>query len=145
MRYRPWLALAGSLAVLGGIAALWWQPRHDDPLPDAPGERSPVVVYCAAALRPALEKAAPGFERETGIKVELRFGASEWLLQNLKLTKQSDLFLPADDWYVAQAREAGLVEQDYALATLTAVAVLRADFPKDANDVTWDDLLRPSF
>src|SRR5436305_1073155 len=81
--------------------------------------------------RPALEKAAPQFERETGIKVELRFNASEWLLQNIKLTKQGDLFLPADDSYVAAARQAGLVEQDYPLATMTAVAIFRADFPKD--------------
>src|SRR3954463_5230460 len=132
MRYLPWIAFLGSVAVLSGLLALWWSPRQDETGSDRPtGDRTPVVVHTAAALRPALEKAAPEFERETGIRVELRFGPSEGILTNLRVTGQGDLFLPADDSYVAQAREAGLVEQDYALATLTAVAVFRADFPMD--------------
>lgn len=143
MRLFPWAAFLGSIAVLGGLAALWSIPMSDGGRPEeTPGERSPVVVHAAAALRPVLEKAAPEFERDTGIKIELRFNASEWLLQNLKLTKQGDLFLPADDSYVAAARADDLVEQDYQLATLTAVAILRSDYPRD---VTWDDFVGPGF
>ena len=146
MRYLPWIAFLSSVAVLGGLLATWWSPGHDEPGGDGPsGERPPVIVHTAAALRPALEKAAPEFERETGIKVELRFNASEWLLQNLKLTKQGDLFLPADDSYVVQARQDDLIEQDYPLAMLTAVAVFRTGFPKDVKDITWEDVFRPGF
>jgi molybdenum ABC transporter molybdate-binding protein len=142
-RHLPWFAFLGSLAVLGGLVAIWSIPVTDDGTRDhPPGGRTAVVVHAAAALRPVLEKAAAEFERDTGIQIELRFNASEWILQNLKLTKQGDLFLPADDSYVAAARKDDLVEQDYALATLTAVAVVRADFPKD---VAWDVVFEKGF
>ena len=145
-RHLPWLAFLGSVAVLGGLLAVWSLPQSDVAHSDGPaGERTSVVVHAAAALRPVLEQAAPEFERDTGIPIELRFNASEWLLQNLKLSKQGDLFLPADDSYIAQARKEDLVEQDYPLASLTAVAILRADFPKDGKDIAWEDLLRPGF
>jgi molybdate transport system substrate-binding protein len=136
MRYLPWLICVGSLGLLGGFLAIWWHPRS---------EKVPVVVHTAAALRPALERAAPEFERDTGVKIELRFGASEGLLQNLKQTRQGDLFLPADDSYVTDARRDDLVDQEFPLATLTAVTVIRDGYWKDAKDITWDDLFRPGF
>ncbi|HEX3146982.1 MAG TPA: substrate-binding domain-containing protein [Gemmataceae bacterium] len=146
MRYVPWLAFVGSIAVLGGLIALWWNPKHDGPTPDGGvAERAPVVVHVAAAMRLPLEKAAADFEHDTGIKIELRFGPSETLLSNLKVSGQGDLFLPADESYVAAARKAGLVEQDYAIASMTAVAVIRADFPKAAKEIGWDDLFREGF
>ena len=145
-RHLPWFAFLGSLAVLGGLLALWRTPHPDEITGTGPaGERTAVIMHTAAALRPAMERAAPEFERETGIRVELRFGPSEGLLTNLRVTGQGDLFLPADDSYVAEARKLGLVEQDYPLATMTAVAVFRADFPKDAREIAWDDVFRPGF
>jgi molybdate transport system substrate-binding protein len=145
IRYAPWLAFVVSLAILIGLLALWWAPSESDERSGPPADRSPVVIYVAAAVRPSVEHAAVTFERETGIKIELRVGASEDLLSKLKITRQGDLFLPADDSYVAQARASGLIEQDYAVGSLTAVAVFRADFPKDAKEITWDDIFRDSF
>src|SRR5262245_59054255 len=146
MRYAPWLAVALSVALLIALLAMWPGPSADDQQTPTPaGEPRNIVVYTAAALRHALEPAAEEFHRDTGINVELRFGASEELLTKLNVTRQGDLFLPADDSYVAQARELGLVEQDYNLASMTGVAVFRANFPKDAQDLTWDDVFRPGF
>jgi molybdenum ABC transporter molybdate-binding protein len=145
-RHGPWIAFGASAVLLAGLLALWAVPTDEADVPNRPrGERPAIVVYTAAALRPPVEKAAAAFEEECGCTVELRFGASEELLTKLKVTRQGDLFLPADDSYVAEARQLGLVEQDYPLARLTAVAVLRADFPKPSQDVTWDDLFRPGF
>src|SRR2546422_4189368 len=96
-------------------------------------------------MRPAVDKAAAEFKQDTGITIEIRPGPSEKLLTDLRLTRQGDLFLPADDSYVAEARKLGLVEQDYAVGSLTAVAVFRADFPKDAKDLSWDDVVRSGF
>ncbi len=144
MRYLPWLALLASVGLLAGVALLWKADRPDPP----PGEQAAatdtvVVVHAAAALRPPLEKAAAAFEKDTGIKVELRFGPSEKLLSDLKLTKTGDLFLPADDSYVDLARAAGLTEQRYDVARMTAVAIFRKDYPTAAADITWDDFLKP--
>ena len=144
MRPLPWLAFIGSSPCRRPPGTL--VESTDDQTPDRPAdERRPIIVHTAAALRPALEKVAPEFERDTGIRIELRFNASEWLLQNLKLTKQGDLFLPADDSYIDEARKFDLVEQDYPLATLTAVAVFRADFPQDAREIACYDVFRSGF
>jgi molybdate transport system substrate-binding protein len=145
-RYLPWIAFAVSAAALVGLALLWSGSRPGENLPDSSGNvRPPILVLAAPALRQPLEPAAAEFEREYGINLQLNFQPSEALLTTLKVTKEGDLFLPADDSYVKQAREAGLVEQDYAVATLTAVAVFRADFPKDVKDIAWDDVFRDGF
>lgn len=148
-RRLPWIAFAVSAAVLAGLVVMGLRDRtgdEGDPQPQPPADEKPVVlVHTAAALRVPVEKAAAEFEQTYNVKVRLQFGPSEGLLTTLKETKQGDLFLPADDTYVDAARAAGLVEQDYPLATLTGVAVFRPDFPKDPKDITWDDVFRPGF
>jgi molybdenum ABC transporter molybdate-binding protein len=144
-RYAPWLAFGLSVVLLAGVLALWAIPDADSDVPDRPRGDRPVVVHAAAALRPPMQKAAAEFEQEVKARIELRFDASETLLAKLRLAGQGDLFVPADDSYVTEARKLGLVEQDYAIATLTAVAVLRADFAKGAHEVTWEDVFRPGF
>jgi molybdenum ABC transporter molybdate-binding protein len=146
MRYLPWAAFGVSAVVLIGLIAIWSNPTSNTTIPESPAEEKPaVLVHVAAALRPPVEKAAAEFESTYGIKVQLNAGSSEGLLSTLRVTGQGDLFLPADKSYVMQARELGLVEQDYALATLTAVAVFRADFPKNAAEITWDDIFKDGF
>jgi molybdenum ABC transporter molybdate-binding protein len=145
-RHAPWIAFGLSTIILVGLLALW---TIDDPArdvgPQARSGQQPVVVYVAAAMRPPLEQAARQFEKEHGISLELRFDSSESLLTKLRVSRQGDLFLPADESYVQLARQAGLVEQDYALATLTTVAIVRADFPKPTDAITWDDVFADGF
>jgi molybdenum ABC transporter molybdate-binding protein len=145
-RYAPWLAFALSVTALAGVLLFWTLASPDDAVVDAPGVRQRVVVvHAAAAVRPPLEKAAKQFEAEYGVPVELRFDASETLLAKLRVSRQGDLFLPADESYVQQARHAGLVEQDYTIARLTGVAIFRSDFPKPAAAITWDDVFQDGF
>src|SRR5262249_24951521 len=99
-RFSSFPALAaGSLAALALLVYLLYLEAN----PSAPGR--PLVVYCAAALRPAAEKTAAAFEKETGGRVEFRFGNSETILHNADLARDGDLFLPADDSYVRMAEQ----------------------------------------
>ena len=111
---RPLDCVRVSLVILSGSLRFGGFRVPTDPLPGGGQDRTRVMVHTAAAVRPALEKAAPEFKHDTGITIELRFGPSEKLLTDLQLTRQGDLFLPADDSYVGPGRELGLVEQDYA-------------------------------
>jgi molybdate transport system substrate-binding protein len=133
-RHLRWVALIASVGALAALVAVWW-----------PTQDHAVVVHVAAALRPAMEKSVPEFEAQTGTRIELRYGASEGILTSLRVTGQGDLFLPADDSYVKQAHDAGLVNDIYPLATMTGVVVLRSDFPRPAAEFTWDDFFQPSF
>lgn len=146
-RNLPWIAFGVSVAALIGLAFLWSGHRPHDTFALSPGgeERPPVLIHAAPALRIPLEAARAEFERDFGVKFQINYQPSDALLNTLKLHKQGDLFLPADDSYVKDARKDGLVEQDYSIATLTAVAVFRADFPKDAKGISWDDVFQKDF
>jgi molybdenum ABC transporter molybdate-binding protein len=130
------LAFGGSvclLVILGGL--LYWNS-----LP--PGQASgavPLVIHCAAALRAPLEAVQRDYEKETGRTLELRFGPSEALLTALKLQPHGDLFLPADESYVEEARARGLVAEVFSLARMSAVVAVRPGYP--GKITAWDDLL----
>jgi molybdenum ABC transporter molybdate-binding protein len=106
------------------------------------GKQKAIVVYCAAALKPAAEAAARDFEQETGQPVEFRLGNSETMLQNAALSRDGDLFLPADDSYVRLAESRGLVAETMRLARMRAVVLTRPGNPRGI--VAFDDLLQPS-
>jgi molybdate transport system substrate-binding protein len=138
-RFSPALvAFGGSVFLLAGlIGALCW--TSDTGLAKRTGD--PLIVYCAEAMRVPMDAIAQDYEREYEQKVELRFGASMSILANLSVTKQGDLFLPADDSYIGLAKEKGLVKQGdvFNLASMNAVVIVRPNFPRKI--ASWDDFL----
>jgi molybdenum ABC transporter molybdate-binding protein len=133
----PTLVAIGSLIALAGlIAALWWR-EHSDPL-----ER-PLIVYAAPTSRLPLEAIAADYEREIGQRVELRIGPSEDILTKVRFpspTAPADLFIPADDSYIHQARGMGLTAETIPLARVRAVLLTAKGNPKGI--ATWNDLLK---
>ena len=133
----PTVVAVGSLVAFAGLlAALWWREH------DGPGDR-PLVVYAAPTSRLPLEAIAVEYERETGRRVELRFGPSEDILTKVRLPnpgEPADLFIPADDSYVRQARDLGLVAETIPVARVRAVLLLAKGNPKGV--ASWDDLLK---
>jgi molybdenum ABC transporter molybdate-binding protein len=134
----PVLAIA-SLAVLAAIvAALWWREQSY-----AAGGDGPIIVYAAPTCRLPLERLAADYEAETGRRVELRFGPSEDILTKIRFpssVEPADLFIPADDSYVRQAGELGLVAESRPIARIRGVLLLRPGNPRGIAG--WKDLLR---
>ena len=122
------LLAVGSLVVLAGLAVVLFRP----------GRSPAVVVFCAAALRPAMEATAAGFTRDTGRAVEFRFGNSETMLAQAGRPGDGDLFAPADDSYVRLAEERGLVASTRPLARMRAVVLAAPGNPYHVR--TLDDL-----
>lgn len=133
----PTAVAVGSVFVFAGlVAALWW--RGYDSRPDR------LVVYAAPTVRLPLEAIAEDYERETGRGVELRFGPSEDILTKVRLANPAepgDLFIPADDSYVRQARELGLTGESLPVTRIRAVLLLAKGNPRGIAG--WDDLLAP--
>lgn len=127
------LVAVGSAAALAGLVYLLAAEGR-------PAGR-PLLVYCAAALRPAAAAAAAAFTAETGQPVEFRFGNSETVLANMTLARDGDLFLPADDSYVRVAEQRQLVANARPLARMRAVVLVRPGNPRGI--ASFDDLLRP--
>ncbi|MDY3563431.1 molybdate ABC transporter substrate-binding protein [Gemmata sp. JC673] len=132
------IAVGSLIALAALIGGLWWRER---PVPNAPTQ--PLIVYAAPTSRLPLEVIAADYGRETGRQVELRIGPSEDILTKVRLPapgEPADLFIPADDSYIRQARELGLVTESARIAHMRAVVLLTKDNPK--NLAEWADLLR---
>ncbi len=139
-RVTPAAVAVGSLAALVLLGAgLYWHGRADAPGPDG----RPLVAYVAASFRAPMEAIARDYRQRTGRRVEMRFGASEDILHQAELAGPSapaDLFLPADDSYVGQARDKGLVAETFPVAVMRAVVLTPRGNPKGVT--SWADLTR---
>ncbi|MBL9144780.1 MAG: molybdate ABC transporter substrate-binding protein [Verrucomicrobiaceae bacterium] len=95
--------------------------------PGAPSgsSKAPLLVHCAASLKAPVEAIVRDYEKEEGVTVRLQFGASQTLLAGVEVSKTGDLYLPADDSYLAPAKEKQLVTTTIPIATQTAVLVVK--------------------
>jgi molybdate transport system substrate-binding protein len=123
----------GLTAVL--VLLLVWKPGR----PGAPS-RTAITVYCAAGIRPPVEAVARAYEKASGLPVLLQFGGSQTLLANVEVARQGDLYLPADDDYLEQARAKGLLAETIPLARMQAVLAVRKGNPRNIRAL--DDLMR---
>jgi len=73
------------------------------------------VIAAASDLSGALPEVAAAFERKTGQAVKLVFGSSGAFTQQILSGAPFEVFLSADEAYVAKLRAAGKVEGDGAL------------------------------
>jgi molybdate transport system substrate-binding protein len=105
-----------------------------------------LVVAAAADLSSALKDIADGYEKKTGVKVKLSFGASGALTQQIQNGAPFDVFFSADMDYprqlitAEQADEASLYQ--YAVGKL--VLWVPADSPLDIEHKGMNVLLDPS-
>ena len=133
MRWRVhpllWLGSGSGFLLIGLCAIL---------ISSKPAER-PLIAFVAASLRPPMEAISADYQKQTGRRVELRFGGSEDLLTQARFsatTTPADLFLPADDSYLQKAHQLQLIGESFPLARMRCV-VLRN--PKHKIG-TWADL-----
>jgi molybdate transport system substrate-binding protein len=134
-----WLAFLGSAAVLAGLVALLaWDPKKWF-TPAAPQE--PLVVYCAAGLRPPVEAAAKEYEAAYGVPVQLHYGGSQTLLAGIEVARRGDLYIPADESYLPPARAKNLIAETLPLARMSPVVAVKTGNPKHVAGLAG--LLRP--
>ena len=129
--------IIGSVLLLAGLAVLlrWNAQRPSEEKP-----KQALVLYCAANLTKPITEAAKQFETEQDIAIQLSFGGSGTLLNNLQVDPSGDLYLAADASYIALGREKGLLDETIPLARQTPVIAVAKGNPKQIRAI--DDLLR---
>jgi molybdate transport system substrate-binding protein len=109
-------------------------------------DTSTLVVAAAADLSSALKDVANGFEKKTGVKAELSFGASGALTQQIHNGAPFDIFFSADMDFPRQLIAAGEADgaslYQYAVGKL--VLWVPTDSPLDVEHKGMDILLDPS-
>ena len=76
-----WLAFLGSVALLVLlIGLLTWNSGK------RVGSKSPLLVYCAAAVKAPAEAVAREYERLYGLPIQLQYGGSQTLLASIEVS-----------------------------------------------------------
>ena len=134
---------AVTKAILGSVLAaallvglLFWKPGETGRAKIT----QPLIVYCAAGIKPPMEAAARAYEQAYEVNIQLQYGGSGTLLSNLRVSRQGDLFLAADDSYLQIARTNLLVDEVIPLARIRPVIAVRKGNPKKIAGLS--DLLR---
>jgi molybdate transport system substrate-binding protein len=71
-----------------------------------------LLVYAGAASKPPTEEVAKLFEQKTSVKVDLVIGGSGYVLSQMRLTKQGDIYFPGSSDYMEKAKREGDVISD---------------------------------
>lgn len=158
--------LISLIVIVGLVAALVWEtgraPQTANPSPNSTGrgedphsataptsgtlaknsqdDQDAIFIYCAAGLKPPVEMAAKQYEQECGKRVLIQYGGSGTLLSNMRISKQGDLFLAADDTYINTARAQNLLDEAIPVANQHPVIAVAKGNPKKIGSVR--DLLR---
>lgn len=132
--------LVGLVLVGGVIVVLLSRGSPIDRRPEAPR----LSMYAAAGLRGPAEKVAAGYKAEYGVEIDLQYGGSNTLLNQLQVNtfETADLFLAADDFYTTKAVELGLAAEVLPVARLRPVIAVRRDTSLEVDSV--EDLLTES-
>jgi molybdate transport system substrate-binding protein len=103
-------------------------------------EEKTLLLFCAAGVKPVVEKVAKEYFKEYGVRVDIQYGGSGTLLSNLRIAKQGDLYLAADKSYIIEAIKFGLINETQPLAFITPVIAVPKGNPKGIKKI--DDLFR---
>jgi molybdate transport system substrate-binding protein len=132
-----WAMLAGGVAVVGVSAFLLSLGG-----PGQAPEGQKLVMFCAAGIRVPVEEVAAEYEEKYGVHIELQYGGSNTLLNQIQVNKYgtSDLYLAADDFYTDKAHEAGLAKERLSIAYMRPVIAVAKGNPKNIQSI--QDLLK---
>ena len=104
------------------------------------GDSGELFMYCAAGMRYPVEEIAKQYKETYGVTVELQYGGSNTLLNQLQVSKTGDLYLAADNSYIELARQKELTQESIPLAVMKPVIAVRVGNPKGIKSI--NDLLR---
>ena len=134
-----WLGIGSVVVVAILIAQLSWKGRQSGGAGD--NSNSPLVLYCAAGMRPPVTKILDAYQAEYNVAVEVEYAGSGALLSQIRAANQGDLYLAASETYVQQAHDLELIDEHAPLAKQRAVIVVRKDNPVTSDVDSLETLL----
>jgi molybdenum ABC transporter molybdate-binding protein len=125
------LIAIGLVVIAVLVAMLIALSRPDE---DA-GSGQPLLVYCAAGVKPPVLQLARDFERDYGTKIQLQYGGSGTLLSNVEVSQRGDLYIAGDKSYIEIADERGLIDEVLPLAYLRPVIAVTSGNPRSIERI----------
>lgn len=115
------------LAALAGMAWVALKPKKIT--------AEPLTVFCAAGLKKPVEEIAAAYQKEFGTEVRLQFGGTGTLLSQLRIARQGDLFIAADDGALADAKKLGVTKEEFRLVAQKPVIAVAKGNPKQVDGI----------
>jgi len=139
---RTLIAIAGSVFLLIGLLFVLASGSRGSNTGrnSTSGTANSLVLFCAASNRAVMESIRVDYEQEFGTTIQIQYGPSQTLLSSIEVSGTGDLYLPADESYIAIGIKKSLIAETLPLATMRAVVAVPRGNPKAIK--TFDDLLR---
>ena len=102
-----------------------------------------LMIFAGAASKPPTEEAAKAFEAKTGIKVDVIFGGSGYVLSQMMLGKKGDLYFPGSSDYMELAKKKEIVYPETEKIIVYLVPAINVQKGNPKNVKTLKDLARP--
>ncbi|MFH0825513.1 MAG: molybdate ABC transporter substrate-binding protein [Pseudomonadota bacterium] len=102
-----------------------------------------LLVFAGAASKPPTEDAAKAFEAKTGVKVDVIFGGSGFVLSQMMLGKKGDLYFPGSSDYMEIAKKKDVVFPETEKNIVYLVPAINVWKGNPKNVKTLKDLTRP--
>lgn len=109
----------------------------------AQGEEKRLLIYAGAASKPPTEEVAKAFEKKTGIKVDVIFGGSGYVLSQMMLSKKGDIYFPGSSDYMEVAKKKGAVIPETERIVVYLVPAINVQKGNPKNIKSLKDLARP--
>lgn len=130
------LFIISILVFIALIVLLFWETK---PISNT-AEGDSIVFYCAAGMKVPIELVREAYEKEYNVPVQIQYGGSGTLLSSIKIVKQGDLYLAADQTYIDIAKEEGFVQETIPVAHIVPIIAVKKGNPKNIHSIK--DLLR---
>jgi molybdate transport system substrate-binding protein len=101
------------------------------------------MIFAGAASQPPTTEAARAFEARTGIKVDVTFGGSGYVLSQMILGKKGDLYFPGSSDYMEAAKKKGVVFPETEKIVVYLVPAINVQKGNPKRIKTLKDLTRP--
>lgn len=102
-----------------------------------------LMVFAGAASKPPTEEAVKAFEKKTGIKVDVVFGGSGYVLSQMILGKKGDIYFPGSSDYMELAKKKGVVFPETERYVVYLVPAINVQKENPKNIKSLKDLTRP--
>jgi len=102
-----------------------------------------LTVFAGSASQPVMQELAREYQKQTGTGIELIFGGSGFVLNQMQLVGRGDVYMPGSSDFMAKAVQSGLVSEDSirTIAYLVPAINVKPGNPENIRSIA--DLSRP--
>ncbi|MDH4128314.1 MAG: molybdate ABC transporter substrate-binding protein [Spirochaetota bacterium] len=102
-----------------------------------------LMIFVGAASKPPTEQAIKLFEKETNIKVNVTYGGSGYVLSQMILSKQGDIYFPGSSDYMEKAKKEGVVYPNSEKIVVYLVSAINVQKGNPKKITSLKDLTKP--